>query len=185
VDAAFADAREAMGPVAILVNNAGAVESTPFLKLGEDRWRALIDVNLTSAYLCTTRALPDMLEHGWGRVVNVSSVAGVTGIPYVTAYVAAKHGLVGLTKSLAAEFAKRGVTVNAVCPGYVDTDLVAGSVSALAEKTGRSEAELLEVMVRQNPGGRLLTTGEVASTIAWLCHPDQAMVNGQAVVVGG
>ncbi len=185
VDSAFAESREKMGPVAILINNAGAVESTPFLKVTEQHWRALMDVNLTSAFLCAQRALPDMVEHGWGRVVNVASIAGVTGVPYVAAYVAAKHGLVGLTKSLAAEFAKKGVTANAVCPGYVDTDLVAGSVASIAAKTGRPEAELLDAMVRQNPGGRLLTSEEVASTIAWLCHPDQAMVNGQAIVVGG
>jgi NAD(P)-dependent dehydrogenase (short-subunit alcohol dehydrogenase family) len=185
VDAAMAEAREVMGPVGILVNNAGAVETTPFAKLAEDRWRALLDVNLTSAYICTQRALPDMLEHGWGRVVNVASVAGVMGIPYVSAYVAAKHGLVGLTRSLALEVVKKGVTVNAVCPGYVDTDLVSASVEAIAEKTGKSEAELLEAMIRQNPAGRLLTPEEVASTIAWLCHPDRAMVNGQAIVVGG
>jgi NAD(P)-dependent dehydrogenase (short-subunit alcohol dehydrogenase family) len=185
VDSALAEARDVMGPVGILVNNAGAVETTPFTKLAEDRWRALLDVNLTSAYLCTQRALPDMIEHGWGRVVNVASVAGVMGIPYVSAYVAAKHGLVGLTRSLALEVAKKGVTVNAVCPGYVDTDLVSGSVEAIAAKTGRSEADLLEAMTRQNPAGRLLTPDEVASTIAWLCHPDQAMVNGQAIVVGG
>jgi NAD(P)-dependent dehydrogenase (short-subunit alcohol dehydrogenase family) len=185
VDDAFAEARDVMGPVAVLVNNAGAVASMPFLKVTEDRWRALLDVNLTSAFVCTQRALPDMLEHGWGRIVNVASVAGVMGIPYVSAYVAAKHGLVGLTRSLALEVAKKGVTVNAVCPGYVDTDLVSGSVAALAQKTGRSEADLLETMVSQNPAGRLLTPEEVASTIAWLCHPDQAMVNGQAIVVGG
>jgi len=185
VESAFAEAREVMGPVAILVNNAGAVESTPFLKLTEERWRALVDVNLTSAFLCTQRALPDMVEHGWGRVINVASVAGVTGIPYVSAYVAAKHGLVGLSRSLALEVAKKGVTVNAVCPGYVDTALVAGSVAALAEMTGRKGAELLDAMISQNPSGRLLTPEEVASSIAWLCHPDQAMVTGQAIVIGG
>jgi NAD(P)-dependent dehydrogenase (short-subunit alcohol dehydrogenase family) len=185
VAAALTEAREVMGPIAVLVNNAGAVQSTPFTRLTEDRWRALIDVNLTSAYLCTVRALPDMLEHGWGRIVNVASVAGVIGIPYVSAYVAAKHGLVGLTRSLALEVARKGVTVNAVCPGYVDTDLMSGSVAAIAEKTGRSEAELLEAMIHNNPAGRLLTPEEVASTVAWLCHPDQAMVSGQALVVGG
>jgi NAD(P)-dependent dehydrogenase (short-subunit alcohol dehydrogenase family) len=185
VQAAFDEARGVMGPVAILINNAGAVESTPFLRITETRWRALLDVNLTSAFLCAQRALPDMLEHGWGRIVNVASVAGLHGIPYVAHYVAAKHGLVGLTRSLALEVVKKGITVNAVCPGYVDTDLVSGSVEAIAEKTGRSEAELLETMIEQNPAGRLVTPDEVASTIAWLCHPDQAMVNGQAIVVGG
>jgi NAD(P)-dependent dehydrogenase (short-subunit alcohol dehydrogenase family) len=185
LDEAFAGAREVLGPVAILINNAGAVESTPFLRLEEDRWRALLDVNLTSAYLCTRRALPDMVEHGWGRVVNVASVAGVTGVPYVSAYVAAKHGLVGLTRSLAVEVARKGVTVNAVCPGYVDTDLVAGSVAELAEKTGKAADELRDALVRHNPVGRLLTPDEVASSVAWLCHPEQAMVNGHALVLSG
>ena len=182
---AFASARETLGPVAVLVNNAGAVESTPFLDLGEDRWRALLDVNLTSAFRCTQAALPDMLAAGWGRVVNVASVAGVTGAPYVSAYVAAKHGLVGLTRSLAVEVARKGVTVNAVCPGYVDTDLVADSVDALHAATGKPAAELRDALVRHNPVGRMLTPGEVASSVAWLCHPEQAMVTGHALVLSG
>jgi NAD(P)-dependent dehydrogenase (short-subunit alcohol dehydrogenase family) len=182
---ALASARETLGPVAVLVNNAGAVESLPFLKLTEERWRALLDVNLTSAFHCTQAVLPDMIATGWGRVVNVASTAGVTGFPYVSAYVAAKHGLVGLTRSLAVEFGKKGVTVNAVCPGYVDTDLVSGSVAELEAKTGKSPEELRAALVRHNPVGRLLTPDEVASSVAWLCHPDQAMVNGHALVLSG
>jgi NAD(P)-dependent dehydrogenase (short-subunit alcohol dehydrogenase family) len=185
LDGAFAAARAALGPVAVLVNNAGAADSTPFLRLEEDRWAALLDVNLTSAYRCARRALPDMLAGGWGRVVNVASVAGLTGIPYVSAYVAAKHGLVGLTRSLAVEFAKKGVTVNAVCPGYVDTPLVAQSVASLREKTGKSEEELRAAFIRHNPVGRMLTPEEVAGAVAWLCHPEQAMVNGHALVLSG
>ncbi len=182
---AFAAAREALGPVALLVNNAGAVESTPFLSLTEERWRAQLDVNLTSAFLCTQAALPDMLAAGWGRVVNVASVAGVTGAPYVSAYVAAKHGLVGLTRSLAVEVARKGVTVNAVCPGYVDTDLVTTSVEALHAATGKSADDLRDALVRHNPVGRMLTPDEVASSVAWLCHPEQAMVTGHALVLSG
>ena len=182
---AFESARDALGPVAILVNNAGAVESTPFLDLAEDRWRALLDVNLTSAFRCTQAALPDMLAAGWGRVVNVASVAGVTGAPYVSAYVAAKHGLVGLTRSLAVEVARKGVTVNAVCPGYVDTDLVADSVEALHAATGKPPGELRDALVRHNPVGRMLTPDEVASSVAWLCHREQAMVTGHALVLSG
>lgn len=182
---AIASAREALGPVAILVNNAGAVESTPFLRLTEKRWRALLDVNLTSAFLCTQAALPDMLAAGWGRVVNVASVVGVTGAPYVSAYVAAKHGLVGLTRSLAVEVAKKGVTVNAVCPGYVDTDLVATSVEALHAATGLPADDLRDALVRHNPVGRMLTPDEVASSVAWLCQPEQAMVTGHALVLSG
>lgn len=185
VERAFAEARDALGPVGVLVNNVGAVESVPFLKLAPERWDALLDVNLTSAYRCTRAALPDMLEHGWGRIVNVASVAGLTGVPYVAPYVAAKHGLVGLTRALAVEFAAKGLTVNAVCPGYVDTDLVTRSVEALKEKTGRSEAELRASFVQHNPTGRMLTPEEVASAVAWLCHPEQAFVNGHALVLSG
>jgi len=182
---AFASARDALGPVALLVNNAGAVESTPFLRVTEDRWLASLDVNLTSAFRCTQAALPDMLAAGWGRVVNVASVAGVTGAPYVSAYVAAKHGLMGLTRALALEVAKKGVTVNAVCPGYVDTDLIATSVEALHAATGQAPDDLRDALVRHNPVGRMLTPDEVASSVAWLCHPDQAMVTGHALVLSG
>lgn len=185
VEQAFAEAREALGPIALLINNAGAADSVPFTKMEPDRWQAMLDVNLTSAYRCTRRALPDMLDAGWGRVVNIASTAGVTGYPYVTAYCAAKHGLVGLTRALALEVVKRGVTVNAVCPGYTDTDLVAGSVEALAEKTGQPEAQLREGFEQQSPLGRMLTPGEVASAVAWLCHPEQAAVTAQALVVAG
>lgn len=185
VEAAFAEARDTLGPMAILVNNVGAVESVPFLKLAPEAWDRMLDVNLTSAYRCTRAALPDMVEAGWGRVVNVASVAGVTGAPYVSAYVAAKHGLVGLTRSLALEYAKKGVTVNAVCPGYVDTDLVTRSVGSLQEKTGRSEDELRAALVKANPLGRMLAPDEVASAVAWLAGPEQAYVNGHALVLSG
>jgi NAD(P)-dependent dehydrogenase (short-subunit alcohol dehydrogenase family) len=185
VEQAFAEARATLGPVAVLVNNAGAVDSVPFTKMEPDRWQAMLDVNLTSAYRCTRRALPDMLEAGWGRVVNIASTSGVTGYPYVTAYCAAKHGLVGLTRALALEVVQRGVTVNAVCPGYTDTDLVAGSVEALAEKTGQPEEKLRAAFEQQSPLGRMLRPEEVASAVAWLCHPEQAAVTAQALVIAG
>jgi NAD(P)-dependent dehydrogenase (short-subunit alcohol dehydrogenase family) len=185
VETAFAGARDVLGPIDVLVNDVGAVESAPFLDVPAERWAALMDINLTSAVQCTRLALPDMLASGWGRVVNVASVAGVTGVPYVSAYVTAKHGLVGFTRALAIEFAKKGVTVNAVCPGYVDTDLVSGSVASLQERTGRTEEELRAALIRHNPTGRMMTPDEVASGVAWLAHPDQAMVNGHSLVMSG
>ncbi|MEM1041268.1 MAG: SDR family NAD(P)-dependent oxidoreductase [Bacteroidota bacterium] len=185
VEAAFAAARGALGPVAILVNNAGAVDSVPLAAMPPDRWDAMLNVNLTSAYRCIRHALPGMTEAGHGRIVNVASTAGMKGYPYVAAYCAAKHGLVGLTRALALEVAKTGVTVNAVCPGYTDTDLVADSVGALAEKTGRSAEELRAGFERQSPLERMLSPEEVASAVAWLCHPEQAAVTGHALVVAG
>ncbi len=185
VEAAFAEARAALGPVALLVNNAGAVDSVPFGKMAADQWDRMLDVNLTSAYRCTRHALPDMVKAGWGRIVNIASTAGVTGYPYVTAYCAAKHGMIGLTRALALEVVKTGVTVNAVCPGYTDTDLVTGSVETLAEKTGRSADELRQGLERQSPLGRMLTPDEVASAVAWLCHPEQAAITGQRLIISG
>ncbi len=185
VERAFASARAALGPIALLVNNAGGVETKQFLDLPAERWQALLDVNLTSTAHGTRHALPDMLEKGWGRIVNVASIAGVMGVPYVTAYVAAKHAVVGLTRALALEVAKKGVTVNAVCPGYVDTDMTVRSVQALAESVGRSEEVMRALLIRDIPIGRMLTPEEVASAVCWLCHPEQAMVTGHALVLSG
>ena len=185
VERAFAAAHEALGPVAILVNNAGAADSVPLTKMETARWQAMLDVNLTSAFFCTHRALPDMLATGWGRIVNVASAAGLAGYAYVTAYCAAKHGLIGLTRALAAETVGSGVTVNAVCPGYVDTDLVTRSVERIQEKTGRPESEIKRHIAEQNPMGRMLTSKEVASAVAWLCDPEQAMISGASVPLTG
>ncbi len=185
VESAFSHAKEALGPISILVNNAGAADSVPLARMETVRWQAMLDVNLTSAFFCTHQALPGMLDAGWGRIVNIASVAGLVGFPYVTAYCAAKHSLVGLTRALAAESAGSGVTVNAVCPGYVDTDLVKRSVERIQEKTGRSEADITQHIAEQNPMGRMLTAQEVASAVAWLCHPEQAMVSGMSLPLAG
>lgn len=183
--AAVSAAREALGPITILVNNAGAAWSAPFHKMDEAHWQGMLDVNLTSAYRCSRLVADDLREAGWGRIVNVASTAGLTGYAYVVAYCAAKHGMIGLTRALAAEWAASGVTVNAVCPGYVDTDLVTRSVEAIREKTGRSEADVLAHMASQNPTGRLVTPEEVASAVGWLCSPAQAQVTGASLPISG
>lgn len=185
VERAFLASRDALGPISLLINNAGAADSAPLAKMETARWQRMLDVNLTSAFLCTHRALPDMVEGGWGRIVNIASVAGLTGYAYVTAYCAAKHGLVGLTRALAAETAGSGVTVNAVCPGYVDTDLVAKSVERIRKKTGRPETEIKQRLAEQSPMGRMLTSEEVAGAVAWLCHPEQAMISGASLPLTG
>jgi NAD(P)-dependent dehydrogenase (short-subunit alcohol dehydrogenase family) len=184
VERAFAEARE-HAPISILVNNAGAAESAPFLKTSDAMLDRLMALNVASAFRCTRAALPSMLELGWGRVVNISSIAGLHGAPYISAYCATKHALVGFTRALAAETARQGVNVNAVCPGYVDTDLVRKAVAAIVAKTGRSEEEVIGEMVRHNAQGRLIHPEEVADTVAWLCGSEAGSVSGQAIAVAG
>lgn len=185
VDRAFARAREVSGPVAILVNNAGQAESAPFAKTDAALWQRMLDVNLTGTYLCTRAALPDLLDVGWGRIVNVASTAGLRGYAYVTAYTAAKHGVVGLTRALALELARKGVTVNAVCPGYTETDLLRQSIEGIVAKTGRSPAQARAELAAGNPQGRLVQPEEVADAVAWLCGEAAAAVTGQAISVSG
>jgi NAD(P)-dependent dehydrogenase (short-subunit alcohol dehydrogenase family) len=181
VAAAFARA----GAVDILVNNAGQAASAPFLKTDAALWQRMLDVNLTGGYHCIQAALPAMLDAGWGRIVNVASTAGLTGYRYVAAYCAAKHGLVGLTRALALELATKGITVNAVCPGYTDTDIVQEAVANIVRKTGRSALEARAGLDAGNPQGRLVRPEEVAHAVAMLCLPDAAAMNGQAIAVAG
>lgn len=180
---ALAEAR--FGPVDVLVNNAGQALSAPFLKMDLQLWQQMLSVNLTGTLVCTQAVLPGMVARGWGRVVNVASTAGQVGYAYVSAYCAAKHGVVGLTKSLALEMARKGVTVNAVCPGYTDTDIVRESIERVVAKTGRSAEEARAEFVKSNPQGRLVLPEEVADAVAWLCGDGASAVTGQSISVAG
>ncbi len=185
VRAAFESLRAASGPFAILVNNAGQAESAPFLKTSVDLWQRMLAVNLTGSFLCAQAALPDMLDAGWGRIVNIASTAGQKGYAYVSAYTAAKHGVIGLTRSLALEVARKGITVNAVCPGYTETDILRNSVANVVGKTGRSEADALAEFAAVNPQRRIVQPAEVADAVRWLCGEGAASMNGQSISVSG
>lgn len=185
VGRAFTQAAEDTGPPAILINNAGAALSMSFAKTTLDQFRHMLDVNLTGAFLCSRAVLPAMISAGQGRIVNIASTAGLKGYAYVSAYCAAKHGLIGLTRALALETADAGITVNAVCPGYTDTDMLREAVGRIAAKTGRSEAEAREALIKDNPQGRLVQPEQVADSVAWLCHPGSGAITGQAIVVAG
>lgn len=181
IEAAF----ERAGQVDILVNNAGQAGSAPFGKTDAALWQRMLDVNLSGTFHCTQAALPSMLESGWGRIVNVASTAGLVGYRYVAAYCAAKHGVIGMTRALALEVAAKGVTVNAVCPGFTDTDIVKEAVANIMAKTGRSEQQARAELAAGNPQQRLVQTAEVANAVLWLCLPQSGAMNGQALAVAG
>ncbi|HYW15268.1 MAG TPA: SDR family NAD(P)-dependent oxidoreductase [Allosphingosinicella sp.] len=180
VDAAFSLAREAQGTITILVNNAGAAAGIPFAKVTPEIWRDMLAVNLDGMFHCCHAALPDLLAAQAGRIVTIASMAGLHGFAYASPYIAAKHGAVGLTRALAAEFAQKRLRVNAVCPGFVDTDMTVQSVSNIAAKTGRSEDSAREELARLNPSGRLISPDEVAAAVLDLVHSDR---NGEAVEI--
>jgi NAD(P)-dependent dehydrogenase (short-subunit alcohol dehydrogenase family) len=181
----MAEAKDRLGGVDILVNNAGSASSSPLHRTTLEEWNRLLAVNATSAFLCTRAVVPEMVERGWGRVVNVASVAGLHGARYIAAYTAAKHAMVGLTRAAAAEVAGRGVTVNAVCPGYVDTPMTEETIARIVERTGRSAEAARAALVESSPLGRLIAPEEVAEAVAYLCGAGAAGVNGHALVLDG
>ena len=180
VDRAFAAARDANGPIAILVNNAGAAESAPFAATNEALWRRTMAVNLDAVMHCCAAALDDLLAAPGGRIVTIASTAGLRGYAFTAAYCAAKHGAVGLMRALAAEYGRTGLTANAVCPGFTDTELVAGAARTIQDRTGRSQAEARAELARLNPSGRLIGTDEVAALVRDLVLSTR---NGEAVEI--
>jgi NAD(P)-dependent dehydrogenase (short-subunit alcohol dehydrogenase family) len=180
VETAIASARAAHGPLTILINNAGAAAGLPFAKVTEAQWRDMLAVNLDGVFHCTQAALPDLLAAPAGRIVTVASIAGLRGFAYASPYIAAKHGAVGLTRALAAEYARTNLKVNAVCPGFVDSDMTAQSTANIKAKTGRTEAEARAELARMNPSGRLISPDEVAAVALDLILSDR---NGEAVEI--
>lgn len=185
VQNAFAQAVAANGDVDILVNNAGAAESLPFKKTDREHVQRMLDVNLIGPYQCMQAVVAGMVEKNAGRIINVASTSALKGYRYVSAYAAAKHAILGMSRCLALELAEKGVTVNAVCPGFTETDIVRESIANIMQKTGRSETEARAELAKHNPQQRLIQPEEVAAAVLWLCQPEAAAINGQAIAVAG
>ena len=174
-----------VGACDILVNNAGIAKSAPLARTDDALWAEILGVNLTGTFLCMRAFLPGMAERGWGRVVNVASIAGKAGMQYTSAYCASKHGVLGLTRAIALECARKGVTVNAVCPGWVDTEMTDASVANISTKTKMSNAEARAFLASQSPQNRLMTADEIAALVVYLCGDAAAGITAQAINVDG
>jgi 3-hydroxybutyrate dehydrogenase len=169
----------------ILVNNAGIAESAPLTKTDNELWHRILAVNLSGTFYCTRAAVPQMIERGWGRVINIASIAGKTGAPYIAAYSASKHGVLGLTRSVALEVAMKGITVNAICPGYVDTDMTTRGIENITKKTRLSADEAMDSLKQMSPQNRIIEPEEVAALALLLASEDGRGINGQAINVDG
>jgi NAD(P)-dependent dehydrogenase (short-subunit alcohol dehydrogenase family) len=185
IESSFKKSEKINGAVDILINNAGIGKSMPFHKMDLDFWKTTLDLNLTGTFLCTKQVYENMRERGYGRIINISSTVGLRGYPYIAAYAASKHAVIGLTRTLALEAVKKGITVNAICPGYTETDLVSEAIDNIAKTSGRDKVTIKTEIENMSPMGRLVTPEEVAESAAWLCLPSSASVTGQAIVVAG
>ncbi|HEX8920561.1 MAG TPA: 3-oxoacyl-ACP reductase FabG [Pyrinomonadaceae bacterium] len=186
VEAAFKRVRAELGRgVDILINNAGIAESSPFIRTGDEFWQRHLAINLSGTFYCMRAALPAMIERGWGRIINISSIAGKTGAAYIAAYSASKHGVLGLTRSCALEVATKGVTVNAICPGYVDTDMTERAIENITAKTGKAASDARAILEQLSPQKRLVTSEEVAALALLLASDEGRGINGQAINIDG
>ena len=181
----FSEMRERLGDADILVNNAGIAESATVVNTTDELWHRHLSINLSGTFYCTRAALPAMLKKRWGRIINIETIAGKTGAPYIAAYSASKHGVLGLTKSIALEVATTGITVNAICPGYVDTDMVTRGVERITERTGRTAEEALDTLKKMSPQNRLVTSDEVAALALLLASDEGRGITGQGINVDG